>query len=221
MKVRKGRGSFSVQLGVLLLAVVLTLSLHPGQAAADPQNSQRHTPSKFINVAHRGASGHAPENTIAAYDLAVKMKADYFEVDVQRSKDGHLVIMHDTTVDRTTDGSGSVKDLTLAQLKQLDAGSWFSSAFAGEKIPTLEEVLDRYRGKGIKILIELKNPSLYPGIEQQVVEALTKRNLDKRKDKVIVQSFDLESVQRFHQLLPTVPIGVLASYGDYRGDRGD
>ena len=89
------------------------------------------------------------------------------------------------------------------------------SAFAGKK-STLEEVLDRYRGKGIKILIELKNPSLYPGIEQQVVEALTKRNLDKRKDKVIVQSFDLESVQRFHQLLPTVPIGVLASYGDYK-----
>ncbi|QKI83800.1 glycerophosphodiester phosphodiesterase [Kroppenstedtia eburnea] len=213
MNPRKRRWSFLNRPGILLLAVILLVGLHPGQAAADPKGK---TPSKFINVAHRGASGHAPENTIAAYDLAVKMKADYFEVDVQRSKDGRLVIMHDTTVDRTTDGTGNVKDLTLAQLKQLDAGSWFSPTFAGEKIPTLEEVLDRYRGKGIKILIELKDPSLYPGIEQQVAKALSERKLDKRKDKVVVQSFDLESIQRFHQVLPRVPIGVLASYGDYK-----
>ncbi len=198
--------------GVLCLAVILLVGLHPGQAAAEPKGK---VPSKFINVAHRGASGHAPENTIAAFDLAVKMKADYFEVDVQRSKDGRLVIMHDTSVDRTTDGTGEIRDLTLAQLKQLDAGSWFSPAYAGERVPTLEEVLDRYRGKGIKILIELKDPARYPGIERQVAKALAKRNLDKR-DKVVVQSFDLKSIQRFHRWLPRVPIGVLLSKGDYQ-----
>src|SRR5699024_1122413 len=111
----------------------------------------------------RGASGYAPENTIAAFDKAVEMKADYFELDVQRSKDGQLVLIHDTTVDRTTNGTGAVKDLTLKELKSLDAGSWFDEKYAGEKIPTLGETLDRHRGK-IKILIELKSPSLYPGI---------------------------------------------------------
>lgn len=217
MMVRWKRGwrSFS-RLAVLLIGITLLAGLSPGQAVAITTDPDGYKHSKFINVAHRGASGYAPENTMAAFDKAAWMRADYFELDVQRSKDGRLVIMHDTKVDRTTDGTGYVKDLTLAQLKQLDAGSWFNPAFAGEPIPTLEEVLDRYRGKRVKILIELKSPSLYPGIEQQVADELAKRNLDKRRDKVIVQSFDLDSVQRFHQILPSVPVGVLTSYGDYK-----
>src|SRR5687767_2479124 len=96
------------------------------------------------NVAHRGASGYAPENTIAAFDKGVEMKADYIEIDVQRSKDGELVIIHDTKVDRTTDGTGNVKDLTFEQIRSLDAGSWKGEQFKGEKIPTFDEILDRY-----------------------------------------------------------------------------
>ncbi|MGM9950039.1 MAG: glycerophosphodiester phosphodiesterase [Lysinibacillus sp.] len=163
------------------------------------------------NVAHRGATAYAPENTIAGFDLAVEMKADYIEIDLQRSKDGELVIIHDTTVDRTTDGTGKVGDLPLEQLRSLDAGSWKGAQFAGEQIPTLEEILDRYHGK-IGILIELKAPELYPGIEEQVAAALKDRNLDKpQNEKIIIQSFNFESMKKMDQLLPKVPIGVLTS----------
>src|SRR3954452_5816424 len=106
-------------------------------------------------IAHRGASGYAPENTIAAFDKALEIKTDYIEIDVQRSKDGKLVIIHDHKVDRTTNGTGYVRDLTYEQLKRLDAGSWNGPQFSGEKIPSFEEILDRYHGK-IGILIELK-----------------------------------------------------------------
>lgn len=163
------------------------------------------------NVAHRGATGYAPENTIAAFDLAVDMKADYIEIDVQRSKDGELVLIHDTTVDRTTNGTGKVGDLTFEQLRSLDAGSWKGEQYVGEPIPTFNEILDRYHGK-VGILIELKAPELYPGIERQVAEALKERNLDKpQNEKVIIQSFNFESMKLTNELLPQVPIGVLTS----------
>ncbi|WP_373420480.1 glycerophosphodiester phosphodiesterase [Halobacillus sp. Marseille-P3879] len=168
--------------------------------------------NQVLNIAHRGASGYAPENTMAAFDKAFNMKADMFEIDVQMSKDGELVVIHDTTVDRTTDGTGKVGDLTYDELQQLDAGSFFGEEFAGEKIPTLGEVLDEYKGK-IGILIEMKSPSLYPGIEEKIAEELKKRNLDKpNNDKIIVQSFEHNSVQAFHSILPDVPVGVLLSY---------
>lgn len=163
------------------------------------------------NVAHRGATAYAPENTIAAFDLAVDMKADYIEIDVQRSKDGELVLIHDTTVDRTTDGTGKVGELTFEQLRSLDAGSWKGEQYEGEPIPTFEEILDRYRGK-VGILIELKAPELYPGIEKQVAEALKERNLDKpQNEKIIIQSFNFVSMKTTNELLPLVPIGVLTS----------
>jgi glycerophosphoryl diester phosphodiesterase len=163
------------------------------------------------NVAHRGATGYAPENTVAAFDLAVDMKADYIEIDIQRSKDGELVLIHDTTVDRTTNGTGKVGDLTFEQLRSLDAGSWKGEQYVGEPIPTFDEILDRYRGK-VGILIELKAPELYPGIEEQVAEALTERNLDKpQNEKIIIQSFNFESMKKTNELLPQVPIGVLTS----------
>ncbi|MDT2048001.1 glycerophosphodiester phosphodiesterase [Priestia flexa] len=161
------------------------------------------------NVAHRGASGYAPENTIAAFDKAFEMKSDYIEIDVQQSKDGELVVIHDLTVDRTTNGTGSVKDLTLEELQSLDAGSWKGTEFAGEPIPTFEEILDRYRGK-IGILIELKSPELYPGIEAKIADELKESNMDKpNNEKIIVQSFNFDSMKKMDQLLPSVPIGVL------------
>ncbi len=176
--------------------------------AEEPTAGER---KQVDNVAHRGAAGYAPENTIAGFDLAVDMKADYIEIDVQRSKDGELVVIHDTTVDRTTDGTGKVGDLTLEQLQSLDAGSWKGEKFAGEPIPTFEEILDRYHGK-VGILIELKAPELYPGIEGQVAEALKERNLDKpQNEKIILQSFNFESMKKMDQLLPEVPVGVLTS----------
>lgn len=188
----------------------LTLMLSPFQQAfaAEPTTGELR---QFDTVAHRGAAGYAPENTIAAFDKGLEMKADYIELDVQLSKDGELVVIHDTTVDRTTDGSGKVGQLTLEELRSLDAGSFKGEQFAGEKIPTFEEVLDRYHGK-IGILIELKSPELYPGIEEAVAQELKERNLDKpQNDKIIVQSFNFESMKKMDALLPKVPIGVLTS----------
>ncbi len=87
-----------------------------------------------MNIAHRGASSYAPENTFAAYDMALAMGVDHIELDVHFTKDGHIVVIHDDTVDRTTDGSGHVVEHTLAELRSLDAGSWFAPQYAGERI---------------------------------------------------------------------------------------
>lgn len=122
-------------------------------------------------IAHRGASGYAPENTIAAFDLAVKMNADMIELDVQLTKDRQIVVIHDDRVDRTTNGSGFVKDFTLEELQKLDAGSWYGPAFQGERIPTLEAVLKRYHKK-IGLLIELKGHPSQVGIEEEVGQLL-------------------------------------------------
>ncbi|MBM7551495.1 glycerophosphodiester phosphodiesterase [Thalassobacillus pellis] len=197
---------------ILMIALVFTTYLFSGSTASADEMVTMKEKKQVLNIAHRGASGYAPENTMAAFDKAVEMKADMFELDVQMSKDGKLVVIHDTTVDRTTDGTGNVRDLTYEELKKLDAGSWFNEEFAGEKIPTLGEVLDAYRGK-IGILIEVKSPSLYPGIEQKIADELIERNLHKpANEKIIVQSFNHESMAKFHHLLPSVPVGVLVGY---------
>ncbi|MCC5800902.1 glycerophosphodiester phosphodiesterase [Rossellomorea vietnamensis] len=189
------------------IAVSLLLSPFSQAFAEEPSAGEK---KHVENIAHRGAAAYAPENTIASYDLAVDMKADYIEIDVQRSKDGELVVIHDTSVDRTTDGSGKVGDLTLEEMKSLDAGSWKGEQFAGEEIPTFEEVLDRYHGK-VGILIEMKSPELYPGIEEQVADALKERHLDTpQNEKIILQSFNFDSMKKMDQLLPKVPVGVLA-----------
>ena len=181
-------------------------------------STSANTASSF-SIAHRGASGQAPENTMAAFDKALEYHADYFEVDVQMTKDGELILMHDTTVDRTTNGTGAVKDFTFEEIRQLDAGSWFHKSFAGEKVPTLGEALDRYNNGEIGILIELKNPELYPGIEQKITDELVKRNITNENSNIIVQSFNWEAVKQIHQLLPSVPTGVLIGYGQTIGGK--
>src|SRR5258707_13823547 len=96
----------------------------------------------MLVIAHRGASGNAPENTLAAFKKAVALGAPFIETDLQLSRDAHFVAIHDATVNRTTNGQGAVHDMKLAELRRLDAGSWFGSEFAGERIPTLEEILE-------------------------------------------------------------------------------
>ncbi|MFB4162352.1 glycerophosphodiester phosphodiesterase [Alteribacillus sp. JSM 102045] len=199
-------------LGCILMAVLFFTMFFPsGMALADDEVSTKDQ-KQILNISHRGASGYAPENTMAAFEKAVDMKSEMFELDVQMSKDGELVVIHDTTVDRTTDGTGEVKDLTYDEIAELDAGSFFSEEFEGEKIPTLGEVLDQFKGRS-GILIELKSHSKYPGIEQKVADELTSRNMDKpNNNKIIVQSFDHESMETFHSILPSVPVGVLLNY---------
>lgn len=121
------------------------------------QRYQAGAPHGAINViAHRGASAYAPENTLAAFKLAKEMSADWFELDCTLTHDGEVVVMHDATVDRTTNGKGYVRDLTLYDIKQLDAGSWFSPDFAGERVPTLAQALD-FAKWNIGVYIEIKD----------------------------------------------------------------
>jgi len=159
-------------------------------------------------VAHRGTAGYAPENTMASFERAIQMNADYLELDIQLSKDNELVVIHDSTVDRTTNGSGAVQDFTLAQLRDLDSGSWFDEKFKDQRIPTLGEVLALSRGK-IGVLIETKWPHLYPGLEQKLADELVAYQMHMPTERVIVQSFDQDSVKRFHAIMPHIPIGVL------------
>jgi len=156
--------------------------------------------------AHRGANADAPENTMAAFQLALDLGADGIELDVMLSKDHELVVIHDDTVDRTTNGSGSVQDLTLAELKALDAGN-------GERIPTLDEVLTRFGGK-FQINIELKNYStFFDSLPVDVAQLVSKHHME---DSVLISSFNPFNFPRFHRLLPNVPIGMLTFPGKAR-----
>jgi glycerophosphoryl diester phosphodiesterase len=123
-------------------------------------------------LAHRGASGYAPENTFAAFDRAIALRSDGIESDVRASKDGRLVLVHDERVDRTTDGEGRVADFTFDELQKLDAGSGFNPRFAGERVPTAEAFLERYGGR-LPLCLEVKQP----GIEGQLVELVRARGL--------------------------------------------
>jgi len=110
--------------------------------SSDGELSSIEKQDDFIVIAHRGATGYAPENTLPAIKKAIGLGANYIEIDVHQSKDEAVVVIHDYSVDRTTNGSGKVLDLTLEELKTLDAGSWYDSSFAGTQIPTLDEAID-------------------------------------------------------------------------------
>jgi len=158
-------------------------------------------------LAHRGVSGLAPENTLASFDMCLQYNPDYIELDVQRSKDGHLVVFHDPTLKRTSNGTGYLKDYTLAELKALDAGGWFDARFAGERIPTLDEVLTRYKGK-VKLAVEIKYGSImYPGIEKHLLDAVVAAGW---LDDVIFSSFNWESMIQIKQLEPRAKTQIIA-----------
>lgn len=160
--------------------------------------------------AHRGASAHAPENTLPAFELAVAQSTDAIELDVKLSADGQVVVVHDATVDRTTDGQGRVRDLSLAQLKSLDAGSFFSQQYRGTKIPTLEEVFEAL-GRRTFINVELTN---YTTPRDQLVEKVcglvSRFGLQKR---VLFSSFFASNLSKARACLPDVPRGLLAFHG--------
>ena len=169
---------------------------------------------KSLVIAHRGASGYAPENTIAAINKALDMKADGIEIDVHLSKDGHLVVCHDEKLGRTSNGSGYVKDYTLEELKKLDFGSWYSSDYANERIPTLEEVLCLLRDKNVLLHIEVKNNVIiYEEIEKALVNLVRKYEM---VEKVIISSFNHYCVKEIKSLAPELKIGLLYSERLYK-----
>jgi glycerophosphoryl diester phosphodiesterase len=160
--------------------------------------------------AHRGASAHAPENTLAAFELALRQGADAIELDAKLSADGQVVVIHDQTVDRTTNGQGDVKDLTLSELRRLDAGSHFDVAFQGEPIPTLEEVIKAV-GQLTYINVELTNyASPRDSLSDKVAELVKRYKLVPR---VFFSSFLIFPLLRIHRLLPEVPISLLLAPG--------
>jgi glycerophosphoryl diester phosphodiesterase len=160
-------------------------------------------------IAHRGASAAAPENTLAAFNLAVALNADAVELDVKLSKDGVPVVMHDATVDRTTDGKGRVSDLTLADLKALDAGSWKEAKFAGERVPRLAEVFEAVSSR-IWINVELTNYTTRgDGLAAVVVGLIQQMKLQNR---VLLSSFDPLNLRKVRQLDPSLPVAQLTSH---------
>ena len=156
-------------------------------------------------VAHRGASGHAPENTLAAFRRAVELGATFIETDLQLSRDARFVAMHDATLDRTTTARGSVQALTLAELRELDVGSWFGPQFVGERIPTLEEILDFARESDVALYLELKPGGVW-GSGHALVGALRGAQ---EATSVVVLSFDPATLAGIRQLEPTLMTGFL------------
>jgi glycerophosphoryl diester phosphodiesterase len=161
-------------------------------------------------VAHRGASAYAPENTLAAFKLALQQGADGIELDAKLSSDGHVVVIHDQTVDRTTPFHGKVSDFRLAELRKMDAGSHFDIAFKGEPIPTLEEVFKAV-GQLTYINVELTNyGSLFDSLPEKVAELVRHFKLSHR---VSFSSFSPIALRRIRRLVPEAPIGLLAFSG--------
>ncbi|MFW9916977.1 MAG: glycerophosphodiester phosphodiesterase [Candidatus Thorarchaeota archaeon] len=152
-------------------------------------------------IAHRGASGWAPENTLPAFQKAVELEADMIEFDIQLSADRHIVVIHDKTVDRTTNGTGKVAEKPFAELRQLDAGAWFAPNFTGTRIPTLREVLSTI-SDSIQLNIELKH--FDPGsnlFEQDVAAIVTEFDL---LNRAIFAARHPESITRLKALLPRI-----------------
>ncbi|MEU0370249.1 glycerophosphodiester phosphodiesterase family protein [Streptomyces sp. NPDC006283] len=173
-------------------------------------------------IAHRGASAYAPENTLAAVDLADEMGFAWVENDVQRTKDGELVVMHDDSLARTTDveqvfpdrAPWKVKDFTAAEIAGLDAGSWRGAEWTGARVPTLKQYLNRVDDNNQKLLLEIKKPELYPGIERDTLRVLREEGwLDRShvRSRLVIQSFGKDSVEAVHQQRPDVTTGFLGT----------
>jgi len=156
---------------------------------------------------HRGARGHAPENTMASFQTALDMGADGIELDVQMTKDGRVVVCHDHSIERTSNGTGWIIEHTRDELRELDFGSWFSPKFAGEKIPTLREVLKWAAPTTLIVNIEIKNgPVIYENIEEKVSALIRECRM---VDRVTVSSFFHPSLVRMKQLDPLLKTGLL------------
>ena len=161
-------------------------------------------------IAHRGASGHAPENTLAAFERAVELGAVFIETDLRLTRDARFVAIHDSTLERTTNGQGKVQDFTLAELRQLDAGSWFGPEFAGQRIPTLDEILEFAQTRDVVFYLEIKyagtwgmHPALSGALQQPEMAAHT-----------IVISFDPDALVTLRRLNSTLMLGLLVEKGE-------
>ncbi|MEU6073473.1 glycerophosphodiester phosphodiesterase family protein [Micromonospora sp. NPDC047074] len=220
------RNIVRVGIAVLAAAVSAVVVAVPGGATVPTAETAMAAPAHsrkgpaVVDYAHRGASGSAPENTIAAARFAVTQGATFVETDVRRTADGELVVMHDDKLSRTTNVEEVfpdrapywVHDFTLAEIRQLDAGSWFAPEFTGERVPTLREFVDALKRRS-GLLLEIKGSLLYPGIEADIVAELKSipgyLPWALATGKLVIQSFWVPAVRDIHTLLPDVPVGLL------------
>ncbi|MBP1326280.1 glycerophosphoryl diester phosphodiesterase [Leucobacter exalbidus] len=220
--VRQATGQFGVHLGVRsgviagLIAAALVIMFGANPHAAAASTMQQHgallREGAVSIVSHRGAAALAPENTLAAVRIGIAQQVDFVEADVQLTRDGVPVLMHDLTIDRTTNGIGEVGRYTLAQLRTLDAGSWFDPAYAGEQIPTLEEFLNELAPANVRALVELKGEWL-PEQISAVTDQLQARYLVNR---VALQSFEEDTLRGLQQVAPTFARVMLTREWDAR-----
>ncbi|MFF8863658.1 glycerophosphodiester phosphodiesterase [Streptomyces sp. NPDC015139] len=197
--------------------------LSPGSGARAGEVGEAAEPGGPTVIAHRGAAAYGPENTLAAIDNAADLGFSWVENDVQRTKDGQLVVIHDDSLERTTNvedvfpgrAPWKVKDFTAAEIARLDAGSWFSPAYAGTRVPTLQQYMRRVERNHEKLLLEIKNPDLYPGIERDTLKLLGNEGwLDPgHLGRLVVQSFSTDSVLAVHELKPAVTTAYLGKPG--------
>jgi glycerophosphoryl diester phosphodiesterase len=200
------------RIAILVTAFAVLLGLAPGTASAADSH-------QVAVIAHRGSGAMAPENTLASVQLALKQGADYIENDIMRTRDGALVIMHDLTLARTTNVEQVFPDrapwntatFTLAEIKQLDAGSWFSASYAGQRVPTLREWVEAV-GSRAGMLLEAKDPWAFPGIERDIDKELRSIPTFTKAlaaNRVIMQAGDEPWLRAYHDLAPDVPVGLL------------
>lgn len=188
----------------LLVLAVAAVSIYSFYILKRKQSIAVVNQKKPLIIAHRGAAGNYPENTHAAFQAALDLHVEMIEFDIQLTSDERFAVIHDETVDRTTNEKGLVRDYTMEELQQLDAGSWKHSSFAGERIPTFMEMFEKYSGK-VQMLIEVKH--VYNN--EKVAKLLEEFLQDKPHDGIIIQSFNSEFIKVFHQYLPNIPVGVL------------
>lgn len=163
----------------------------------------------FTVIAHRGASAYYPENTMAAFRGAVEMNAEMIELDIMLSKDGVPVVFHDAMLNEHTSGTGELKNFTLKELRELDAGSWFDSAYSDQKIPTLDEVLEFASGKialNIEIKTEAVSDDVRGGVEEKCLELVKKHSMEHH---VLFSSFDYRAIAHLKELAPDMPAAIL------------
>lgn len=182
----------AVVISIFIIWVILHFALHSGAIT-----------SPYV-IAHRGGSELAPENTKAAISKAIEQGVKYIEIDVQRTSDNILVLMHDNNVERTTNGVGLVSEMTWDEVAVLDAGSLFSSEFVGEGVPTLNSILELIVNKGITLFLEVKNPESYLGIETEIIAAIKKYQA---RDQVAVISLDLKWLEVIQKSEANISVG--------------
>lgn len=197
--------------GIVLILIVLA-GILAGCGTRITNKKFKEIKAKFpvIVIAHRGFSGIAPENTLLSFEKSIDAGVDFIELDVRLSKDGHVVVIHDDTVNRTTNGKGNVADFMLKELKEFDAGSWYHKSFSSQKIPTLDEVF-KLTGDRVLINIELKATNLGKNYDSKDLADITLNIVRKAEmlNKVLFSSFDESTLERITERSPEARVALL------------